>query len=187
MCFKEISISENDYSFIIEILTQLGTEKIDVTLPPNNLKLTKENVLEHIKDHQKYNIFYKDQLRKEIDFVSENFSFLKDYLIKFVDEENENEKTNISLFESIINNKKLQLEDEDELLQMVNNLYLKNRKYSILYQFVDFINVEISSIKNFISIFNIDDLSQNLWLSISNRLQQQIELENDNIESIHKT
>ena len=83
------------------------------------------------------------------------------------------------MIESIIDNKKLLLENEDELLQTINDLYLINRKYSFCYQYVDFVNVEVSSINNFVSIFNADDITTNSWISIVQRLQQKVDQENE--------
>lgn len=178
--FKDTSISENNISFIIEVLTQLGTQSIDVFLPSDNQEITEENVLENVKTHQKYPFFYKDQLQKEIDFISENFSTMKENLIKFIKEENNDDDDVIyDLIESIIDNKKLLLENEDELLQTINDLYLINRKYSFCYQYVDFVNVEVSSINNFVSIFNADDITTNSWISIVQRLQQKVDQENE--------
>ena len=184
--FKDTTISENNISFIIEVLTQLGTESIEVSLPSDSEEeITKDNVFEHIKSHQKYPIFYKNELQRELDFISENFSDMKEKLIKFASEENENENEaddeseDCSLIETIIFNDKLRLENEDELLETINNLYTINTKYSILYQYVDFVNVEVSSINSFVSIFDFNDLTLKTWNSVVERLQQKIENKSD--------
>lgn len=167
--FAKISISENNLPFIIEVFEQLGTKNIDFVIQSNiNQEITSDTVLSHIKLHQRHSFFYKNQLQKEIDFISKNFSSMKERLIEFITKE---EKC-LDLIESVINNDNLQLENEDELLDTINSLYIKNSQFSVLYKYVKFANVEVSSIEKFLEYFNFNDLTSDVWTSISNRLRQ---------------
>ena len=99
-----------------------------------------------------------------------------------------NEKFDINdeIFESIISSSQLVLETEDDLLQIVIELYLKDSKNSKFFEFIDFKNVEQELMKEFIKIFDINDLSSSTWISICDRLQYQILLERGISASKHK-
>ena len=68
----------------------------------------------------------------------------------------------------------LKLESEDQLLKFVNGLYSNNSKYSILYEYVDFLNVTGSSMSDFLSIFEVNDMTQMTWIGIQKRLKCEI-------------
>ena len=53
----------------------------------------------------------------------------------------------------------------------MNKLYLKNKEYSRFYDYVIFENVEVESMKDFIKIFDVNDLSTSIWSSLMYRLQ----------------
>lgn len=68
------------------------------------------------------------------------------------------------------------MKNEDQLLSIVNHLYSKNKKYSILYEYVYFTNVEPKSISEFVHLFDLNDLTVEMWKSLSNRLCQKVEI-----------
>lgn len=80
----------------------------------------------------------------------------------------------ISTIESIINSPNLQLENEDQLLKFINELYNQLNEYSIVYEYVYFSNVKCNTIEEFINFFDINDLNQSIWNSITNRLKEEI-------------
>lgn len=163
----EICFSESEIEFIIELIEILGTENIElnITREENNV----ENALNHLLEDEKHPLFYKTEFVKDIEFVSKNFSEIlsKQHDLFY--------KLSLSALESIINNENFQLEnDEDELLHFINELYLTNHAYSILYSFVCFSNVEVNNIEEFLNIFDFNDLNLGTWKSISNRLKEKI-------------
>lgn len=105
-------------------------------------------------------------LTREIDFLSSHFYEL---------DESKREELKVQplwIIERVINNPKLRLFEEDQLLTFINDLYLKKSDYSFLYEFVIFQNINNpSSIEEFLKIFNTDDMTHETWTSISKRLQ----------------
>ena len=89
--------------------------------------------------------------------------------------EEEMKKIDLNILERIINNPKLVLDNEDQLLDFVNRFYMSDSKYSNLYECVLFQNVELSSINEFLTNFNINDLTSQTWRAVSNRLKQKID------------
>lgn len=59
----------------------------------------------------------------------------------------------ISTIENIFSNPNLLLESEDQLIKIIDYLYKKDHKYSKLYEYADFLNIEISTIKEFLTIY----------------------------------
>ena len=74
---------------------------------------------------------------------------------------------------AIINNSKLKLRDEDQLLNFINHLYKSDSKYSILYEAVLFENVTKERMKEFTQIYKCKYMTNGTW----NRLLKRLELE----------
>lgn len=167
------SIKDDDFSFIIEVFEKLGTEKVTIKIKDTNYELNNDNIFEYIIKHQKHPNFFKKELENEIHYISSHFYELKEKLIETISKEKVEIDENI--IEMIISSDQLQLETEDDLLEFVNFLYLKNnKKFLNFYEFVDFKNIEIESIKKFIEIFDINDITNSIWSSIVSRLRQPI-------------
>lgn len=79
------------------------------------------------------------------------------------------------VIEEMMRDPKLELETEDELVEAVNKLYKSDVKYSILYEYVEFINVGAQCMKEFAEKFDFNDLSNMTWSSIVARLVQDIQ------------
>lgn len=100
----------------------------------------------------KTNLFTHEYI--QIDFLSANFS-------KAVTRKKaELLELSIPSIEGILSNKKLILSNEDELLSFINELYKKNRQFSILYEYVLFSNVESKTVDEFLSIFDDNDFEK---------------------------
>lgn len=177
--FKE-EIFESDFAFICEVLDQIGTEKVEIY--HEKVEITKENVIGLIKKHASSPQLFKKQLEEEIDFFSSNFSELKEQIFNLLNEEKTNKEKLEDIIEQVISRQGLKLESEDQLLEFINQLYMKDNKYSYLYEHVFFENVEGNSMKKFLKIFDVNDMTKQTWLSLSKRLQQP---END-LETIRK-
>lgn len=148
-------------------------------IPTNSSELTIENVFDHINNKMKYyerikncqksnrntnNEILEDTsfLKTEIDFISSHF-----YEI----DQNELKKFNIKILEMIINNEKLQLKDEDSLLKFVLDKYNEDEKFSPLFGYVYFINVDDETFSEFIQNFDFNHLNHSIWESIIERTE----------------
>lgn len=162
--FKENDFSTDEFLFISEVLESLGNSYIDFFDGQNDINA--DNVLSLIAHHAKYEKIYSKSIQKEIDFISLNFSQL------FESQENLKKLCNLNIdtIHSIINNENLRLKDEDELLQFINKLYLTDSKYSPLYEKVQFINLSKKAIKEFVEIYDFNDISGVMWNKLTEML-----------------
>lgn len=159
-------IQDENLPFISEVLIKLNNPLIKTII--HEVPITPENIFELIAKHDKYSNIYKDHLVKDIDFLSNHF-----YLAQM----NINNLCCLSVetITRIINNDKLLLESEDQLISIIN-LLVKNDacKYSFLYQFVNFIKIGSDKMNEFIKIFNCQNMTNEIWSQICYRLQQSI-------------
>ena len=165
--FKEFPIKENEIKFISEIFEKLGTDNLSIK--SNSSEINIDNVIYLIRQHEKSHFLFSQNLKQEIDFLSEHFYELN--------ENQEKQLMNLSIqtIEKIFYNSNLKLKTEDQLLRVIDQLYIENHNYSYLYQYVLFSNVETKSIEEFLSIFDNDNLTRGTWLSLSKRLINDIE------------
>lgn len=75
---------------------------------------------------------------------------------------------------SIFSNEHLKLDDEDQLFEIINELYSKDTQYSILYMTTNFLNASEETISEFIKIFDENDLTHEIWQKICHRLNQKV-------------
>lgn len=168
--FNKKPVSDDEIPFLFEIIKHLGNDSIEVTLGPRSEDITIDNVIGLICRHERNEFFYSKPLQEEINFLSSHF-----YEI-FDDEIDEDLfKLSICSLEKIFGNPKLKLRDEDQLITIINELYSKESKYAVLYSFVYFSNVGENKIEEFVEIYNISDITQETWSSITRRLTQQIQ------------
>lgn len=106
------------------------------------------------------------QLAKEIEFASSNF-----YSILAMNN-SEIFTLEISTIELILSNANLYIENEDQLVTFVNQLYKNDQKLSFLYEYAFFNLLSEEKIDEFISIFNYNDLTEESWKMICKRLSQ---------------
>ncbi|KAK8871770.1 hypothetical protein M9Y10_007511 [Tritrichomonas musculus] len=169
--FKYEEISDQDIPFLTEVIDILEIDKIDIS-PDQEEELTIDNVFDHIKNHQIHPIKYSKPLEADIQFFTSHFHELKDKLEREIDKG----QTYIDdlLIEKVISDPKLQLESEEELLEFVSKLYMKDSKYSPLFEYVEFFNVGAEGMRDFIEIFDFNDMTCATWKSIVYRLEEPI-------------
>lgn len=165
--FENIQVPMNEISFIIEVIENLGNNSIRFHEKINQTQITCDNVFSLINRHAKYENFYSKELQDDIIFISSHFYELC--------ATRKNELVNLpsDLLFDIVGNDMLQLNDEDQFLSFINDLYSKNPKYSVMYQYVYFSNVSSKSIKDFINIFNYEDMNHLIWAAVSLRLENE--------------
>lgn len=91
---------------------------------------------------------------------------------------NENQQREIQnlrsiTIEKIVSNSKLTLLNEDQLLHFIIDLCTTNEKFSFLYEYVYFVNVSKEGIEEFVSNFNPQFMTNEVWKSISSRLKEE--------------
>lgn len=97
-------------------------------------------------------------------------------------QEEELMKLKVETLERIINNKHLTISSEDDLVDFFNKLYKSDSKYSILYEYVYFINLSTEKMKEFIETFDMNDLSNGTWHRLCDRLEIEIQMKNNQSE-----
>lgn len=164
--FDQNYISRKEIPFIQEVIEILGNDRIEIHDKTVETKLTLENVFKFLKKHEKNSISYSNSIKKEIEFISSNFFNIKK------EHEDELMKLKMKTLESIIENPNLQLESEDQLISFINKLYLSDSKFSHFYEYVNFLNVTSKKMKEFLKIYDINDINNKIWEKISDRLYQ---------------
>lgn len=141
--FEELSLSNEEIPFFLEVTHKLCTKNLDF-VELKNQEITIDNVFNLILTHQQNTSIFNVNLIKETEFISVHFyeiceKKIDDFL-----------NIDIDLIANIISNDKLQLNTEDQLLKFVNTLYKTDSKYSILYDHISFTNVSSEAMKEFI-------------------------------------
>ena len=166
-------VQENEIPFISEVIEILENESIQLPNPNDSIKITEDNVFKEISKHEKFEKFYSKRMTLEIEFISSNF-------FEFCEKhEEELSKLKIETLIKIVSDSKLKLRDEDLLLNLINNLYVNDDKFSVLYEFVNFTNASSKAVSEFVDVYNINDVTQTAWNQISLRLKQEISKKND--------
>lgn len=166
MNFDHRSISQKEIPFMKEIIEVLGNSNIELHDSTIETELTLENVFEFLKNHEKNPIAYADSIKKEIEFISENFFNISK------EQEEELLKLQMKTLEEILESPKIQLESEDQLISIINKLYTQNSNFSHFYEYINFLNVTSKKMNEFINIYDINDINNKIWTKISDRLQQ---------------
>ena len=169
--FDEREIPQSELPFILEVFELLGTESINIVEPTQSIKLSVQNVFKQIQKHESFKKFYINNFSEEIEFISSNFSEL-------CESQEEFKNLKIETLMEILSNPKLQLKTENQLLKFVNKLYTINSEmYSKLYEKVHFEYVTASMMREFLEIYDLNDITNQTWLGLSNRLLHEIKEE----------
>ena len=172
--FERQEILTNSESFLSEVFDQLGKTAVDIDIYEDELTL--DNVIGRLKSHEG-KMIYSEHYSNEIDFLSKNFW-------KAV-EEKKSEMITVSKYslENILNNDKLRISNEDELVSFINEFIENNKErgkgrdennFMSLYEYVLFENIESSTMKSFIDVFDFNDMNSIIWNSLSSRLVKEV-------------
>lgn len=156
--FHKINPPKDELLFMREVIELLGNDSIVFNFPNIKLEITLENVFSLIQNHKKF-VFNK-RIEKLIEFMASHFSELCNK------HKEELSALDIGILEKIMSNRHFQISDEDELINFINFLYKFDSKYSILYEHINFLNVTEKSILNFIEIFDMNDMTGEIWSKI---------------------
>lgn len=166
--FESKSITDEELPFVREIIEDLCTEKIDININIENQERSISNSIQLIKIYEIFQFFYSTEYSKEIDFISEHFYELKE------EELQELSELRYDTVVNIINNKKLSLDTEDQLIKFIIEKIKTNKEYSNLFEYVYFKNLSTESINEFLNSFDTEYLTVGLWNAISIRLKEEL-------------
>lgn len=166
--FNEINIIESEIPFFSEVIEILGNDSINFSYQ-KSVEVSVNNVISLLHQHEQFSIFYKKQLQSEIEFASSHF-----YEICQKERENELMTLSFDTLFKIFNNSKLKVNSEDQLLRFINRLYANDTKFCEMYQFVCFMNVTCEMINEFVNVFNVFDITSEIWSKLSDRLRQKV-------------
>lgn len=178
--FTENIIPENEIPFISEVIEILNNDLISLESFHKSEEIGIDNIFTHIHIHNQNDEFYSKHLNEEINFISSHFwqicqpQHYEDFL-----------KLKKVTFQRIIQNQKLQLKDEDQLLHLINYLYMNDHEYSIFYEDVCFVNVSRESIIEFLTVFDVNDITKMTWNAVSDRLKSDTKSDSDLKERYH--
>lgn len=158
-----------------------------------NFQFTTKNVIDNLSIVNKYkgnqiieNLFDNEKVNEMIKFAAEHFDDLPIEKLVNLDDE---------IIERIIGQPTLKLKEEDSLLNFVLELYMKDSKFSFLFDYVIFKNVKEETWRKFIDVFDIEYLNQQIWQNIcqcfftskeGNKSKQEDKLINGTIDGIMK-
>ena len=161
--FSQFDIPEDQLPFIIEVTKLLDIDLVKIN-NDQSTSLTKSNVFSILESHLKFGKFYEKNIQDEISFISSHFNEL------IQDMEKQLLELNYNTLSKVINDPNLRLENEDQLLFFINKLYKKNQTFSKLYEKIIFNNLSQEAIKEFIKVYDFNDMTHTVWCKISERL-----------------
>lgn len=166
----KIYLDEQHQEIFSKYFYQLGNFTEYLTINPlcNNPNETSEKESVHILQDISDKKFLCDQFSFDNEIIQKHVINISKNISKI--DQNEFKTISIEILAEIIRQDTLTLDDEDFLLNLIIELYSSDHKYSELFEFVEFRNVSEKKLKEFIDLFDIDDLTQGTWRSICARL-----------------
>ena len=166
-------INEEQRKYYIEYFFQLGNIDEYLRLQPDiSEEESIDNVIDHleilikiVKQQNIKEILNNEKFRKIINYASSHFSEISKEKI---------ERLPIEIIAEMMNEETLKIDDEDSLLNFIIELYLKDDKYSILFEYVKFQNLTEEGLTRFIEVFSIEDINSSIWKSICERLLEKV-------------
>ena len=169
--FKEEEIDDQHRKHYIEYFLQLGNINEFLRLQPEYFDdLSPSNIIDRLqflyRQTQKQKIESDDKIQELIEYASEHFETIPKEEMKALD---------IEIIELIIQNERLKIEEEDSLMKFVLELYSKDRKYGVLFEYILFNNVKEETLEEFVNEFELEDLNSKIWEVICKRLLSKTE------------
>ncbi|OHT06148.1 hypothetical protein TRFO_25941 [Tritrichomonas foetus] len=166
---KTINLKNDEtFGFFLEVMKKLGNENIYEMKKAKILNI--KNVFDLIKIKTSFGLNQPSNLNNELDFVASNLYQINDKQLKNLD---------YKLFYYILTNPKLCIKSESWLLNFIIDVISKNPELSYLFEFVEFSMLEKEDLEIFIQQFDVSNMTQGIWKSVSRRLTKKIISEND--------
>ena len=172
--FSEVTISTEEIPFLVEIISILEIESLNYHSSDEIEDLTEENCFSIIQKHLTCEPFFQKNLSTEIDFIASHFHSLCET------QKEQLEILPLNIICKILSSDNLSLISENQLLNFVNNLYLNDQEYSILYEFIQFENVSSECMKHFLTLYDHNDITCGMWTRLSCRLEKELNSDNKN-------
>ena len=163
--FKENMIPKSQLPFIIEIIEALGNDSLKNQLRKEIIEISIDDTILKINKLDENSDYSLHQA--EIDIISSHFYELCD------EQEEKLLSLPIQALYQVLKSDKLNLHSEDQLFEFINKLYSRDSAYSILYETIIFENIAPELIHQFLTIFQYENLTGELWLRLSSRLENQ--------------
>ena len=165
---KPTNFEDKEKQYFVHIMKLLGNnDECCQFFKELQEDISYDNVMQRIKNKKVLGASLKD----EIEFISSNFH---DFLARYP---NELYSLDIDTIEQIVSNEKLALSGEEELFDIILELYTKSKEYATLFSYVIFMNLPTTSIQKFKQNFDPNDINTAIWNSICLRLEQDISTE----------
>ena len=164
--FEYNQIPIDQVPFVTEVIELFEANSIKSNFQIHGI-VTIYNVIDLLKQHEKFKVFFQNKFEKEIDFLASHF-----YQLFEIGKENEVKTLSPETIELIISHPKLVLKDEDQLLNFINYLYSTDNNFSILYEYIDFLSISIESTNNFLNAIQFEYFNKIIRDKISLRFQQ---------------
>ncbi|KAK8876163.1 hypothetical protein M9Y10_006352 [Tritrichomonas musculus] len=166
--FETKEFESKDILFFSEIFNKLdiSTEYIKININEQNSQ--ESSIISNLLRYQQLSPIYDEKISQEIQQVSTEFYKL------YEREKEELKKLNKNIIEDIISSPSLQLETEDQLIDLINNMYKIDQSYCDLYKYVEFKNVSSDKMIEFCHIILLDDITSETWKSLSERLSTDV-------------
>lgn len=154
--FHPKTLTKEELDYFQNIFSILGKKTEFFKYSPKYEENTTDNVIDHLLSKiQTINNFKEGQkepfstqeieyLKTELEFISSHFFAIDQKRIEIIDSQ---------IFEEIIKSDKLKIEDEDSLLDVIIDFYMKDTNLSYLFEYIDFLNVSIEKLRHFFDIF----------------------------------
>lgn len=166
--FKNKKIAKKEIPFFSEVLEQLDCKCFNFT--DSKYEILSKEIIFDTKDEEeedeedKSSFLYSKYNDQILYFISSHFYEIyqtyQEELINLPEAD----------IRKILEYKNLRVESEDQLLDFINQLYYNDRDLSYLYEYVQFKNVSVDNIKEFLELFKFYDMTTAAWISISKRL-----------------
>ena len=162
---KVVNIDKEETQYFHNIMMKLGNNEEAIRFSKELQEdISDENVIQRIQIKKDLDIDFNE----EVDFISSNFhNFYKKNPKMF-------SKLNVDIIEKFFSSNRLRIYDEDEIFDIILQLYLESTEYSPLFSYIMFANLTTESIQKFIKFFDINNMNQSIWRAISHRLEQNL-------------
>lgn len=160
--FEEINIDAQHQKYFSEFFLKIGNFDEYLKFHPEFFEEIRiDNIIDRLKEMVKFNHANQFNFDKLISFAAEHFEEI---------DKNQLKKLDLEQIEEIIKNESLKLDEEDSLLNFILELYEKDEKYSPLFEYVNFNNINEKSFVSFINKFSIDNINSSIWRSMCQRI-----------------
>ena len=169
---KKIDIKEEENLYFKNIMKELGNNNELLRLGKEfQEEISYENVIQRIQMKKEINI----NIDEEIKYISSHFNDFQTISPEAIF------TLDADIIEQIISNDNFKISKEEDLLDIILQLYSKSKEYSILFSYVIFINLSTESIIKFSEKFDISDINKSIWEKICSRLKLDISNESKHL------